>query len=129
MEIHSNSLLVGLLLACSIPLLLMSLLTLAFFTTRSRIRDAKIIRSSPQEYKIYNLLKDDRARALLRVLAGLALICILILLTSFLLFLYWLFKPLEINAWVTLSVIVTAICSFLFGVLLLYLGRKALFKK
>ncbi len=84
MEVNSNSLLVGLLSICALPLLLLSLVVFAVFMNRLRIKEGKQIRKKIREGAYSRLINNKETFILVRILVISSLVVFSIIFAGFL---------------------------------------------
>lgn len=90
MELSSNSLLVGLLSICALPLFLLSIVVFAVLITRSRIKEGKQMRKKLEDGAYDHLINNKKTFIRIRILAISSLIVISVM---FIVFLFIVSKP------------------------------------
>ena len=116
MEINTHSLIVGLLLACSLPLLLAMLIIVPVLWIVSWLqRKAQYKQSVFEKY-----LLENKSSLAIRVIGVLGFLLATSMFVGILFFVYWFGKQVGIGKWAYLyAIVIPLLCSIPFGVILL----------
>ena len=130
MEINTVSLFLGILLACSLPLLLAAMIIFPILASRLRLRETARLRQNLKQGTYDEFFANNKSRLILRIIGVCMLLFITSLFMGFLILVYGYGNAAGFGNWIYwVAIAIPLLCSILVGAFLLIFRYKRTSKK